>query len=333
MSAAQAIPISAASPHPAKIPKGFWVPTRPADLAAYRTMSQAAIGVHTLIHVESTGWRKASTRTAIKLTTFATHCGQGERNIQKTITEEETEGRIERQKTSGGYVYKRLRPIDYDGGSTFGNCKKCKEVTEYALDRDVPIPHSLFVNVQQSGDRGMFLLMLLISLETMRWQDGQIWIHPKAISIEEFERRTDLKKSEIEKDLAKLEARGLIASSGRKGSVQTYWPLPQNWQLAGVRLKRLGGNPSPGRKESEENITPVPQPTQNTPKPSPSEFWCKPCGTCLKCREWGPVEIVAAPEVPIKKPIGQARTGPVGEIFAPGDEWTPPWKEKTSRRS
>jgi hypothetical protein len=332
LSAAPAVPISAPQPHSTSI-KGKFAKTRPADLAMFAHMTQSEIGVHSLIHVEQIGWQKGWSRSPIKISAFATHCNQGERNIQQTVSTLESEGSIERQKTSGGFVYRRVRPIDYDGGSAWGNCKRCNETTEYALDRDVPIPHSLFLNVQQAVDRGTFLCVLLIALETMRWQDGQIWIHPTTIKVEDFCRRTGLNKSEVEADLKKAEARGFIGSSGRKGSVQTYWTVPNGWHLAGVRLKRVGGNPSPGRKESEEKITSVPQPTQNTPKASPAEFWCKPCGTCLKCREWGPVEIVATPEVPIKKPIGQARAGPVGEIFAPGDEWTPPWKEKTSRRS
>jgi hypothetical protein len=315
MSAAPVIPLQPPEPHSTGI-KGHMVRTRLSDLATYSRMTQCEIGCLSLITVESAGWGKPYTRRPLKMEDFAIHCNQEERTCSKTLQNLENEGAFERTKTGRGYEYKRVRPVDYDGPEAIGHCPQCKKQTPFTLDRDILIPHSLFLNVQQAVDRGTFLCVLLIALETMRWNPskdgraGEIWIHPTEIKVEEFCRRTGLNKSEVEADLKLAESRGFIASSGRRGSVQTYWPCPNNWPLAGLRAKRVGGNPKPGRKESEQKTSEVPQPIQTTTKPSPVEFWCKPCGTCHECRYFGPVEIVTTPEKPVKKPLARAREGP-----------------------
>lgn len=276
-------------------------------------MTQCEIGCLSLITVESKGWGKPYTRRALKLSDFAQHCNQEERTCSKTLQVLENEGALTRTKAGRGYEYKRLQQMDYDGPEVIGHCPTCKKNTPFTLDRDILIPHSLFLNLQQAVDTGTFLCVLLIALETMRWNDGQIWIHPKEITVADFCRRTGLKKSEVEADLKLAEARGFIGSSGRRGSVQTYWPIPNTWPLATVREKRYGGNPLPGRrKESEQKIHETPQPTQTKTKASPVEFWCKPCGTCHECRYFGPVDIVTESEKPVRKPIERAREGPIG---------------------
>ncbi len=313
MSAAPVVPLRPPEPHPTGI-KGHMVRIRSAYLAMFRQMSQCEIGCLTLIIVESIGWGKLGgyTRRSLKLSDFAEHCNQEQRSCQKALANLELEyNLITRTKAGRGYEYKLVARIDIDGSDAFGNCPDCKKTTPFTLDRDILIPHSLFLNVQQSVDRGSLLCILLISLETMRWKDGQIWIHPVELKVEEFCRRTGLNKSEVESDLKKAEARGFIGSSGRRGGVQTYWPIPNSWPLAGVRSKRTGGNPSPGRrKESEQEIHSVPQPIETKQKSSPVQFWCKPCGTCHECQYFGPVEIVPGPEIPVRKPIGHARDGP-----------------------
>jgi hypothetical protein len=329
MSAAPAIPIKPPESHASGI-KGKVVRTRPSDLALFSKMTQCEIGCLSLILVESLGWQKTYTRTSLTIPDFAEHCNQEERTCQKTLASLELEdGLIKRTRTGRGYEYSLVRKIDYDGPEAFGNCPQCHKTTPFTLDRDTLIPHSLFLNVQRAVDRGTFLCVLLIALETMRWKDGQIWIHPTAIKVEEFCRRTGLNKSEVEADLKKAEARGFIGSSGPRGAVQTYWPIPNTWPLAGVRSKRIGGNPKPGRrKESEQEIHPVPQQTENKRKARPVEFWCKPCGTCHECRYFGPVEIVPAPENPVRKPLARAREGPIPDLRAPGKPWQAPWKTK-----
>jgi hypothetical protein len=334
VSALPATTISAPESHSTGI-KGKFIRTRAADLSVYSHMTQSEIGCVTLINVESIGWGKKWTRRSLKMADFAQHCNQEERTCQNALTKLEADGLIERTKTGRGYEYERVQRIDYDGPEAIGNCPSCKKPTQFTLDRDVPIPHSLFLNVQQAVDRGTFLCVLLIALETMRWNPGkdgragEIWIHPAEIKVEEFCRRTGLNKSEVEADLNKAEAQGFIGSSGRRGSVQTYWAIPNTWPQAGVKPKKIGGNPKPGRrKESEQEIHSVPQPTQNTAKASPVEFWCKPCGTCHECRYFGPVEIVPTPENPVRKPLGRARDGPLPDLRAPGKPWQAPWKTK-----
>jgi hypothetical protein len=329
-------PISPPDPFPTGI-KGKMVRTRAADLTLFGPgqMTQCEIGCLSLILIESFGYQKTYTRNTLTLATFAEHCRQEERTCQKTLARLELEDHlINRTKTGRGYEYSLVRKIDYDGPEAFGNCPQCKKTTSFTLDRDILIPHSLFLNVQRAVDRGTFLCVLLIALETMRWNPGkdgragEIWIHPAEIKVEEFCRRTGLNKSEVEADLKKAELCGFIGSSGRRGSVQTYWAIPNTWPQAGVKPKKIGGNPKPGRKESEQEIHSVPQQTENKRKASPVEFWCKPCGTCHECRYFGPVEIVPTPVNPVKKPLGRARDGPLPDLRAPGKPWQAPWKTK-----
>ncbi len=310
--------------HPSGI-KGRMVRTRASDLAQYSQMTQSEIGCLTLIMVESIGYQKPYTRTALTVSDFAEHCNQEERTCQGTLGNLEDENIIKRTRTGRGYEYSLVRKIDYDGPEAFGNCPQCKKATAFTLDRDILIPHSLFLNIFRAADRGVFLCTLLISLETMRWKDGQIWIHPAQIKVDEFCRRTGLNKSEVESDLKKAEARGFIGSSGPRGSVQTYWPIPNTWPLAGVRAKKVGGNPKPGRKESEQEIRSVSQPTQTTKQTSPVQFWCKPCGTCHECHYFGPVEIVPAPEIPARKPLERARNGPIPQPVSNFPEYKRNW--------
>jgi hypothetical protein len=317
MSAALVIPISQApEPHLAKIPKGKWARTRLGDLAAFSRMTQCEIGIHCFVHAESVGWGQAWTRATIRITTLATHCNQEPRTVNKTLSKTEQEGTIKRRKISGGFVYSRVRPIDVDSDQeTWGNCATCHGHSLYVVDRDVLIPHSLFLNVQRAVDRGMFLCALFVALKTIRSKDGQIQVHPTQLTVDDFERGTGLKKSEVENDIKKCETLGIFQSAGRRGAIQTYWVTPENWTTIGVRPKRVGGNPSPvGRTKSKLTIVEPPQPKQaDTKQTSPPEFLSKPCGVCVKCGTWSVIDVVPAPENlanPVRKPLARAREGP-----------------------
>jgi hypothetical protein len=331
MSAAPVFPISAPEPHPAKIPKGRFAKTRPADLAAFSKMGRCEVGIHCKVHAEQIGWGKPwSTR--IGIAELATFCNTDPRTVQKAMLKSvDDDGNLKRRKVSGGYEFSRVRPIDSESEEeAWNNCAKCKETTLYVVDRDVPIPHTLFLDVFRGADLGVFLVTLLISLRTLRGKkDGQLWVHPTPISVADFKAATDLEKSEIEADLKTGEALGLFRSAGRRGAIQTYWVTPENWTSIGVRPKRVGGNPSPGRTKSKLTIVEPPQPKQpDRKKPSPPEFLLKPCGVCVKCGTWSVINAVPAPVTPTKKPVGQARAGPV---TAPGEFWQAPWDKKSNQ--
>jgi hypothetical protein len=284
-------------------------------------MDRTTIGLHCYIHANSVGWGEVWTRTATRLGPLAEFCGVDERTIQKTVSSQEAEETINRKKTDGGYKYSRPRRIDYDGEDTWGQCNKCKEATPFKVDRNIPIPHTLFLNVFRATERGVFLSTLYIATRTFRGsKDGQLHVHPCPISIDDFKKGTGLQKSELEADLKKgEEVYHLFQSSGKRGAVQTYWVTPENWSNLDIKPKRVGGNPSPikrGRK-SEVSTTVEPQPKQgDTKTTSPPEFWFKPCGVCLKCSEWSVINVVPAPENPVKRPLARSREGPPPPVWS-----------------
>lgn len=282
-------------------------------------MSQSETGCLTLIAVESVGWGQSWTRTPLTLQNFAQHSNTLPRTCQDSLTEIEGDGLIERRKaaTGRGFEYRRKQRIDFAGQEGLGHCPECKKPTQFTLDRDVTIPHSLFLKVQAAVDHGTFLCLLMISLECFQWREGQIWVYPKEIRIDEFRRRTGLSKSEVEADLAKAESLGFIGSSGKRGAIQTFWPMPNTWPTAIVRRARQGGNPSPGKRKNTEGskLTTV-EPKEGTPKTSPVEFLSRPCGKCHECQYWGPVDILPESANALKKPIATARAGPPSEVFS-----------------
>lgn len=317
MSAA-AIPVSAPDPIPTGI-RGHFVRTRAADIGVLRHMSQSETGCLTLIHVESIGWGQPWTRTGLLVNRFAEHSNTESRPCQDALKNLEQEGLLERRKskTGKGFEYKRIQPIDYTGQEASADCPNCKKRTRFTLDRDVPIPHSLFLKVQQAVDHGTFMVIMLLSIETLRWKDGQIWVNPKEIKIEEIARRVGLSKSEVEADLKIAEQLGAIASCGNRGAVQTFWVLPNAWMAMGRRARRTGGNPRPERRIKGEpcsKLVPIENKTDTT-KTSPVEFWNRPCGKCNECEYHGPVEKLYEVENPAKKPFGSenrtARAGPM----------------------
>lgn len=317
MSAAPVVPISQVpEPHKANLPRGKWMKTRPADLVGFATMTRTEIGVHCLVHLDSIAWGKPETRNPIKHSKFAQFCNTDDRIISKAVSKCAQEYlNLEQRKGRGGYYYKRPRPIDTDSDQdTWGDCETCKEPSLYVVDRDIPIPHSLFSDVFRAVDRGVFLICFLIAQENFRSKkDGELWIDPAEIAIDDF-KRTGLQKSEIEKDLRIGEELGLWKSAGRKGAIQTYWVTPENWNSVSVKPKRIGGNPAPIKRTKKTEIAIVEPPQVKpavTKNSSPPEFMTKPCGVCTKCHTWAVIKIVPTPENPVKKPLERARAGPI----------------------
>jgi hypothetical protein len=313
VSAAPVAHLSAPDPFPTKI-RGPWARTRASDIGVLRNMSQSETGCLTLIHVESIGWGHQWTRTSLLVKRFADHSNTDPRPCQDSLKVLEQDGLLERRKskTGKGWEYRRVQPIDYTGPEAVADCPDCKKRTRFTLDRDVPIPHSLFLKVQQAVDHGTFMAILLIAIETLRWKEGQIWVHPKEIKIDEIARRLDRSKSEVEADLKKAEGLGAIGSYGNRGAIQTFWVLPNAWETLKPRPRRTGGNPKPFRKAKGEDkakqdrVSPIPEKKEDKPKTSPVEFWNRPCGRCNECGYQGPVERLYEVENTTKKPLGSA---------------------------
>jgi hypothetical protein len=189
------------------------------------------------------------------------------------------------------------------------------------------MPQTLFSRVQQSLEHGAFMVVLLVAMETLKWHDGEIWVYPKEIEVSEFCRRLNRSRSEVMNDIRVAEERGFIASTGKRGAIQTYWALPGAWATAGVRLKRTGGNPKPGKRtESKPAILEIAETPKKTSKPSPVELWTKPHGKCHECGYHGPVDVVEASTQAPKRPVQQARAGPPPEIWSNHPSFVAPWK-------
>jgi hypothetical protein len=196
-------------------------------------------------------------------------------------------------------------------------CRGCGQTDEVDLDLDfIPVPHSFFLSLPQSCDHGMYLVVKTVVERTMRWDrvNKQIVVIPCEILIEEFERATGKRRSEILEDLAKVQAAGYeFIGSAKVGRTNRYWARPEHFASAPARAAREVKQPKE-RKKSEtvkpEKQVQVVEPTRGI---RPVEFVTAPCGVCRHCGCYGPVDLV---EGAAKKPIQQARAGPLETVWS-----------------
>jgi len=301
-------------PRPTGI-KSHFVKVRLSDLAMFSALDTATEAAFIgYILVNSIGWGKAWTP-ATSMSQLSKHCNVDERTVQNAMASTAELYDRRRSATGKGFEYRLKRPIDYEGREVFGHCPDCKKTVPFSLDRWVAIPHSFFTKLHQVVDFGTWRCILLVSLDTFRWEKDQIWIYPTDIKAEEFQRRAKLHRSEVFEDLGKAKRFGLVGASGRPGAVQTWWPIPSAWEVAGIRLVNKGGNPNPPKRNKREpKVTPPVQPQPNTTPTRPVEFWSRPCGHCHECPYWGPVVLVESDESVPKKPVTTARAGPL-DVF------------------
>ena len=210
---------------------------------------------------------------------------------------------------------------------------RCGQTGEIDLDVDfIPVPHSFFLNLPLSCDHGMYLVVKTVVERTMRWdkETKQIVVIPCEITIEEFDRATGKKRSEILQDLAKVQAEGYqFIGSESAGRGKRYWARPENFAGAPKRAAREVKQPKVRKKRETVKTANPPQPFETTKTIRPVEFVTVPCGVCRHCQCYGPVDIVTEAERAPKKPAARAREGPPPPVWSDLPSFDKPlWKRK-----
>jgi hypothetical protein len=220
----------------------------------------------------------------------------------------------QRKAATGGFEYSiAARP---EGDQTgIAKCRNCGTTGEVDLDLDfIPVPHTFFLNLPLSCDHGMYLVVKTVVERTMRWdkETKQIVVIPCEITIEEFERATGKKRSEILQDLAKVQAEGYqFIGSEKIGRTNRYWARPENFASAPARAAREVKQPKIRKKRETQKAEKPAQPVEPTKTIRPVEFITVPCGVCRHCQCYGPVDIVPESEKATRKPLERARAGPI----------------------
>lgn len=203
-----------------------------------------------------------------------------------------------------------------DGDQTgIAKCRGCGQVGEVDLDLEfIPVPHSFFVSVPAACDHGMYLVVKTIVERTMRWDrvTKQIVVIPCEISLDDFERGTGKKRSEILQDLQKVQVAGCeFIGSERVGRSNRYWARPENFAKGTPRAAREVNQP-PKKRKDIETTKPAnqPQPVERKQSICPVEFVTYPCGVCRHCQCYGPMDMVQESEKAPRKPISASRAGP-----------------------
>lgn len=226
------------------------------------------------------------------------------------------DGLIRQRKAAagGGYEYSiAARPNGEQTG--VARCRGCGQTGEIDLDLDfIPVPHSFFVSLPSACDHGMYLVVKTVVERTMRWDrvTKQIIVIPCEITIEEFERATGKKRSEILQDLQKVQAEGYgFIGSEKTGRTNQYWAKPENFALAPARAAREVKQPKERKKRETAQVPNPVQPIESPKSIRPVEFVTVPCGVCRNCQCYGPVDIVSESQVSPRKPLERARSAPV----------------------
>jgi hypothetical protein len=244
------------------------------------------------------------------------------------------DGLIRRRKSSTGAGHEyaiAARPALE--ASSIARCRGCGETSEIELDVEfIPVPHSFFISLPAACDRGMYLVVKCIVERTMRWDKTtkQIVVIPCAVTVEEFERATGLKRAEIIEDLSKVQKLGFIGCQ-KVGRANVYWAKPENFAGAPARGKRECKQPKREKSTREKQTSSV-ETAEVTPSIRPVEFVISHCGVCRHCGCYGPVDLIE-PEAKPRKPAERARPAPkVDRNEAAWDvlrEWYKPDSEKT----
>jgi len=230
------------------------------------------------------------------------------------------DGPIRRRKsqTGNGWEYAiAARPALESSG--IAKCRGCGQVSEIDIDLDfIPVPHNFFVSLPAFCDHGMYLIVKTVVERTMRWDRNtkQIVIIPCEITIEEFERTTGKKRSEILQDLQNVQVEGAsFIGSQKVGRTIVYWARPENFASGVARAKREVKQPKERKKSETKNPINPPQPNEPKQPIRPVEFVTSPCGVCRHCGCYGPVDIVEPEQKAPKKPAGRARAAPDAQVW------------------
>lgn len=243
-----------------------------------------------------------------------------EQAVTKLLGEENRDGLIRTRKSpNGGTEYSIAARAEADQTS-IAKCRGCGTTGEVDLDLDfIPVPHSFFVSLPASCDHGMYLVVKTVVERTMRWDKAtrQIVVIPCEITIEEFERATGKKRSEILQDLQKVQAEGYqFIGSESAGRGKRYWARPENFASAPARAAREVKQPKVRKKsETAKPSNPV-QTIEPTKSIRPVEFVTVPCGVCRHCHAYGPVDIVSEADKAPRKPFARSREGPIPPIWS-----------------
>lgn len=243
-----------------------------------------------------------------------------DRKVDKTAPEVFTDSLVRRRKAAvgSGYEYSIVaRPTLESSG--IAKCRGCGQTSEIELDVEfIPVPHSFFVSLPSFCDHGMYLIVKTVVERTMRWDKAtkQIVVMPCEITIEEFERATGRKRSEIFQDLDNVQVEGAsFIGSQKSGRNRLYWAIPENFASGVQRVKREVKQPKERKKRETKNPTNPIQPVEPKQPIRPVEFVTSPCGVCRNCGCYGPVDLVEPEQKAPKKPIERARAGPKDKIW------------------
>lgn len=226
------------------------------------------------------------------------------------------DGPIRQRKAADGSGYEyavAARPQLESTG--IAKCRGCGQIGEVDLDLEfIPVPHSFFISLPASCDHGMYLIVKTVVERTMRWDrtNKQIVVVPCQITIEEFERATGKKRSEILQDLQKVQAEGYeFIAAERIGRNNWYWARPENFASAPARAAREVQQPKERNKRETGNGSKQNEVVEPARPTRPAEFVTAPCGVCRNCNTYGPMDMVDSEEKAPRKPISTlARAGP-----------------------
>ena len=297
--------------------KNNWTRVRPSffrGLARYLEYAEDKCFGLILASTVGRGWTWAP----ISATRFEKVTANGRRRCEQALAELASEGLIRSRKSSTGSGYEYAIAARADGDlSGIAKCRGCGKTSEVDLDQQfIPVPHSFFLSLPASCDHGMYLVVKTVVERTMRWEKGskQIVVIPCEITIEEFERTTGKKRSEIIEDLKKVQADGYgFIGSERIGRQNQYWARPENFDKGPARPLREVKQPIRRNKSESQVPEKQSQPVESKQNIRPVEFVTAPCGVCRNCGCYGPMDMVEPEQVPLKKPITTARAGPIGQ--------------------
>jgi len=257
------------------------------------------------------------------------------RRCEQAIAELLSDGLIRSRRAVTGHGQEYAIAARADGDLTgIAKCRGCGQTDEVDLDLEfIPVPHSFFISLPSACDHGMYLVVKTVVERTMRWDKAlrQIVVIPCEITIEEFERATGKKRSEILQDLQKVQAEGYeFIGSERAGRQNRYWARPENFASGKPRAKREVKQPKQRRSKGETEVPKKTiQPVESNQTIRPAEFVTAPCGVCRHCGCYGPMDIIPESSKSPKKPVANARAGPPDQIYSSLPNFsTDHWKQK-----
>ena len=184
------------------------------------------------------------------------------------------------------------------GEKVHGRCAECKVIGQFTLGF-IPMPLEYFTVLTPGLGNAALLAVAVIG----RFSHEGAWstetgLVPKwtELDLTQFERLTELDKRQIENGIAEAESKGCIEVQRKKGKVNAYRTLPENWSTLEKRGLRIVEQPIKPRKPKGESAPRTPKTPANPTEETKSSPVTVGHGWCVVCSHITEIQAVTAEE-------------------------------------